>query len=185
LLDVVYKPIGGAPRLVRVARLEDLLGAPLDAFVLDEEPELSVVYNPSPEHRKRPANCRFNETQVFGPVAVAGRRGSRFVSVPADRRARAFAVLSQNDSNTGAHASMVLAVREGAVGEYVARLAAALPHLRPDAVAADGFRAGWSALAIHTKELIDDMMDGEMPPDQVLGHVYVALLILSENQVPN
>lgn len=184
MLDVVFKPVGGAPRLVRVGRLEDLLGVPLDAFVLDDEPELSVVYNPSPEYRRSPANCKFRDTPVFGPVAIAGRRGSRFVSVPADRRSRAFAVLSQNDSNGGADASLVLAVREEAVGEYVARLAAALPHLRPESVAGDGFRAGWSALAIHTKELVDDMMEGEMPPDQVLGHIYIALLILSESQLP-
>jgi hypothetical protein len=187
LLDVVYKPAVGAPRLVRVARLEDLLPPPLDAFLLEDVPKLTVVYSARPEWRRLSVNCVFGDTIVHGPLAIVGRRGSRFESLPAADRALAFSVLSQSDANGSDGAEIVAAVRDEAAAEYASLVAEKKPQPDPPQPAppravADEFKAGWTALAIHAKNLIDDMIGEDVPPAEILGHIYGALLYASEHQ---
>ncbi|MFY9779549.1 MAG: hypothetical protein WAJ85_03440 [Candidatus Baltobacteraceae bacterium] len=178
MFEVVFKPVAGAPRLVRVARLEELLPPPLDAFVLDDA-ALTVVYSARPEWRRQPANCLFGDTVVHGPLAVVGRRGSRFESLPFEDRALAFAVLSHSDAVAGEDAQLVVRVRDEAASQYAALVAEDGP---PVPGVEDAFRAGWSALAIHAKGIVDELIAADHPPGEILGHVYIALLYLSEHQ---
>lgn len=182
MFEVVYKPLGGAPRLVAVARLEDLLPPPLDAFVLEDHAELTVVYSARPEWRKQAANCLFGDTIVHGPLAVVGRRGSRFESLPGDDRAVAFAVLSQCDARAAEDERLVVRVRDEAAAQYAALAGEEGEAGRPAPGLEDAFRAGWSALAIHTKEIVEELISADVPPGEILGHVYIALLYLSEHQ---
>jgi len=179
LFEVIYKPVAGAPRLVAVARLEELLPPPLDAFVRDVSPELTVVYSARPEWRRQPANCLFGDTIVHGPLAVVGRRGSRFESLPLEDRPLAFAVLSRSDATAAEDAQLVVRVRDEAASQYaelVAEDGRGAPALE------DAFRAGWSALAIHAKGIVEELSAADHPPGEILGHVYIALLYLSEHQ---
>ena len=182
MLDVVYKPAVGAPRLVRVARLEDLLPPPLDAFVLEDVPKLTVIYSARPEWRRRPVNCLFGDTSVYGPLAIVGRRGSRFESLPVADRALAFSVLSRSDANTSDGSEIVAAVRDEAAAEYASLVGEKPAHPAPPRAVADEFKAGWTALAIHAKNLIDDMIAEDVPAAEILGHIYGALLYASEHQ---
>ncbi len=182
MFEVVYKPMGGAPRLVGVARLEDLLPPPLDAFVLENDPSLTVVYSARPEWRKQPANCLFGDTIVHGPLAVVGRRGSRFESLPLEDRPLAFAVLSQSDALAAEDAKLVVRVRDEAAAHYAELIAEDSGDGRAAREVEDAFRAGWSALAIHAKEIVEELIAADHPPGEILGHVYIALLYLSEHQ---
>ncbi|MGP6158459.1 MAG: hypothetical protein ACLPYS_13305 [Vulcanimicrobiaceae bacterium] len=181
-MEVVYKPVGGAPRLVGVARLEDLLPGPLDAFVLEDDPELTVVYSARPEWRRKPANCLFGDTIVHGPLAVVGRRGSRFESLPMKDRPLAFAVLSQSDATASEDAQLVVRVRDESAAQYAELIAEQARNGQAAGLAEDAFRAGWSALAIHAKEIVEELIAADRPPGEILGHVYIALLYLSQHQ---
>jgi len=182
LLDVVYKPAAGAPRLVRVARLEELLPPPLDVFVLENVPKLTVVYSAHPEWRRRSVNCLFGDTIVHGPLAIVGRRGSRFESLPVPDRALAFSVLSQSDANVSNGTEIVAAVRDEAAAAYASLVGEDPPQPDSSRADADAFKAGWTAFAIHAKNLIDDMIGEDVPPAEILGHIYIALLYTSEHQ---
>jgi hypothetical protein len=173
-------PPGGAPRLLAVARLEALLPPPLDVFLVEDRGDVAIVYSAHPKWRRDAPNCRFGRTVVHGPLAVVGRRGSRFESLSSPERAAAFALLSRSEARADGPAAYSLRARDEAAARYLASLPAAANDGAAKALAEEAFRAGWSALAGHVRAIADGLIGDDVPPGEVLGHVYLALLYLSE-----